>query len=454
MQLPNSFQKTVFQSRRETFLSRLDPPGIVILASRPKVFRNLDTPYPYRQESNFYYLTGLELPDSIAVMDATRNGKQFVLYIPRQNTRAQLYEGTLPTMEQIKTAFGADQVLFTDQFFSSIGRLVKKDCPIYYTFGIHRQLDEQILQLFHKRRSGGLWPILDPFPILAHMRLIKSEIDFQMGLQQAIAITIRAIKETLPKIGPGMFEYEVQALLEYHFRRQGSPRNGFDSIIASGPNCGILHYVENRRQLQKDDLLLIDCGAEFNYYTADITRTVPVSGHFLPAQRQIYQIVLQAQQLAIDHIQPGKTRKQVEQRVTDFLAQALLDLGLIRRKKDVKHYTIHGYTHWLGMDVHDVGGYVREGNPLHYQPGMVMTVEPGIYIREDVLERLRKAGNTAADLAAIEQRIGDFLNIGIRIEDDVRVTADGCEVLTRELPRTAEAIEALMRGKQIPQKQA
>ncbi|NOX38139.1 MAG: M24 family metallopeptidase [Calditrichaeota bacterium] len=447
MQVPNSFQKTVFQSRRETFLSRLDPPGVVILASRPKAIRNLDTPYPYRQDSNFYYLTGLELPDSIAVMDAESSRKRFILYIPRQNTRARLYEGPLPDPEQIKATFGADQVLYTDQFSSSIGRFVKKDRPIYYTFGIHRQLDEQILQLFHQRRSGGLWPILDPFPILARMRLIKSEVDFQMGFQKAIDITIRAIKETLPAIRPGMFEYEVQALIEYHFRRQGSPRNGFDSIIASGPNCGILHYVENHRQLQEGDLLLIDCGAEFHYYTADITRTVPVSGTFQPAQRQIYDIVLQAQQLAIDHIQPGKTRKQVEQVVNDFMAQALLDLGLIRRKKDYKHYTIHGYTHWLGMDVHDVGGYAQDGRPLRYQPGMVMTVEPGIYIREDVLERLRKAGNTAGDLAAIERRIGDFLNIGVRIEDDVRVTRDGCEVLTDDLPRTADAIEALMRGK-------
>ena len=446
MRIPNAYEKSVFQSRREAFLNRLEPNGIAILPSAPRVYRNLDIPYPYRQDNNFYYLTGLEHPDTIAVMDAASSRKRFILFLPRQKPRDDLYEGKLLDRRKAQEAFGADEVLYTDQFPTRIMRIVKKDRPIYYTFGIHPMLDQRIYRLFVHRRSGGLWPILDPAPIIAEMRLIKTEADFRMGFQQALDITITAVNQTLPTIRPGLFEYQIQATLEYHFRRQGSPRTGFSSIVASGPNSCILHYTQNRRRLQQGEVLLLDCGAEFGYYTADVTRTVPISGRFNPQQLRIYNIVLQAHQTAIRQIRPGVTRKQVDNTLNDFLADALLELGLIRRKKDYKHYTIHGYMHWLGLDVHDVGGYTRNGKSIAFQPGMVLTIEPGVYIREDVLERLKKAGNTPADLEKIAPRVREFLHIGIRVEDDLIVTRDGCRVLTEGIPREAEEIEALMQS--------
>ncbi len=437
---------TLFASRREAFLQHIDPDGVVILPGNSLVLRNLDTPYPFRQQSDFYYLTGYDEPNAVAVLVPGSRRYRFVLFVHRPTEREILYDGRTPDRQLIRQQYGASAVYFTDQFETVIQRIVHRDRPIYYPFGLQPRWDDVMQKLFVHRRSGGLWPIIDPLPIIHQMRRIKSPADLQAGLIQAIAITAEGLQAGIQATRPGRWEYQIQAEIEAVFLKQGAQRVAFQSIVASGPNTGILHYVQNRRQMQAGELLLMDCGAEYQYYCGDLTRTVPVSGTFSPPQREIYAIVLQALKTGIAACRPGATRKSVTREMDAVIQEGLKQLGLIERDRDFKLYTIHGYIHWLGMDVHDVGGYTAQGEDIPFEPGMVMTVEPGIYVREDVLQRMHKARVPEDQRTRIAKKIQNYLNIGIRIEDNIVITEDGNRVLSASLPREMDDIEALMNG--------
>ena len=435
----------LFAQRREAFFRKIDRDAVVILPGNSLVCRNLDTPYPFRQQSDFYYLTGYDAPDAVAVFVPNNRRYRFVLFVHRPTEREILYDGRAVDTKALQQQYGATAVYFTDQMGKLLPRIVKWDRPIYYPFGHHPKWDEFIVNQFVTKRSGGQWPIMDPLPIIHELRRIKTAADFSAGLQEAIAITGEGLLAGIRAVQPGKWEYQIQAEIEYMFRQRGAQREAFQSIIASGPNAGILHYVRNNRQLQAGDLVLMDCGAEVNYYCGDLTRTVPVSGRFTPEQRQIYELVLRAQQTGIAHMKPGVTRKAVTEAIDNVLQEGLKELGLIEREADFKIFTIHGYIHWLGMDVHDVGGYTRRGVDIPFQPGMVMTIEPGVYVREDALQRLRKKGVPAEQLERIAKKIKKYLNIGVRIEDNIVITEDGNRNLSAEIPKTVEDIESLMR---------
>jgi Xaa-Pro aminopeptidase len=320
---------------------------------------------------------------------------------------------------------------------------------IYYTFGINPDIDSKMKMLVVQKRAGGNWPIVDPAPIVAEMRLIKDELDWKLGFRKAIEISADAHIEAIKCIKPGMFEYEIQAVFEYVYRKNGSPRNGYGCIIGSGFNSCVLHYHDNNRKTQDGEMILMDCGTEYGYYTADITRTVPVNGKFSEEQRQIYQLVLDAQNAGIAAVKPGILKGEIDVAIENVFGNGLLNLGFIKEKKDFPLFTIHKYAHWLGLDVHDVGAYEINGESRVLEPGMVFTVEPGIYVRPDVIFRMKKAGNSDEDITKIEPKLQKYYNIGVRLEDDILVTETGYKNLSVKVPREIVELEELMKKKGI-----
>ncbi len=242
-----------------------------------------------------------------------------------------------------------------------------------------------------------------------------------------------------------MYEYEVQAVFEYTYRRNGSQRNGYPCIIGSGPNSCTLHYDENTRQMKDGDMVLMDCGAEYGYYSADITRTVPVNGKFTREQKQIYQLVLDAQNAAIHLVRPGTIKSTLDSAMNEVLGNGLVRLNFIKHKNDFTIFTLHGFSHWLGMEVHDVGRTVVDGKSRALVPGMVFTLEPGIYVRPDVFNKMKDLNYTDDEIDQRKATIQRYMDIGVRIEDDVVVTENGCKNLSEAAPRDIDAIEALMR---------
>lgn len=441
---PSPELQAVFHQRREALMARLGPGALAVFPSRPVHLRNLDVEYPYRQESNLYYLTGFEEPDAIAVLRPFDARYRFVLFVARQSPRSRFYEGDYAGLEGARRFFGADTAFYFDQFKDQLGWVMQGERTLYYTFGINPEVDRIIAGQLVERRSRSNYPIVDPQPLVAELRLIKNEGDWKAGFQKAIDISVAAHIEAIRAIHPGMGENEVQAIFQYVYRKNGSPRDAYPPIIGSGPNSCILHYGKNNRVMQAGEVVLMDCAAEYGYYAADITRTVPVNGRFSEAQKTIYNLVLKAQEAAIQAVRPGLVKARLDTLIEDVLSNGLLELGFIRRKEDFSVYTLHKYAHWLGLDVHDVGGYTRNGRSIVLQPGMVFTVEPGIYVRPDVIDRLRARGYSEEALQEIARRIEPYLNIGVRIEDDVLVTDNGHRVLTAGVPRTVEAIEQLM----------
>jgi Xaa-Pro aminopeptidase len=290
------------------------------------------------------------------------------------------------------------------------------------------------MEVVRQKARAGIYPpaeIVDASSIISEMRLVKKP-DEMESFQKAVDITAHAHTEAMKGVAPGMYEYEIQAILEYNFRKHGSPRNGYPSICGSGPNSCILHYTENRRQMQNGDLLLVDAGTEFDYYSADITRTYPVNGKFTPQQRDVYEVVLHAQLTAIAAARAGVSFMQVHEISRDTLTEGMISLGLLSgslgenlENQNYQKYFMHRTGHWLGLDVHDVGKYKKDDSWRVLQPGMVMTVEPGLYISGDDEHEA-------------------FRNIGIRIEDDVLITENGPRVLSAACPKRVADLETIL----------
>jgi Xaa-Pro aminopeptidase len=397
------------QRRRAALLEAIGS-GVAVI--RAADLRDLETEYlqdsDYRENNDFFYLTGLEAPGSYLVLSGANGTGEAVLYMPPRDPRSEVWTGPkLGPGEEAAALTGIPTVLSMERIRPQLDRLIEGADRVFTRIG-------------NGPVCGGrspCAPALDELgtaavdaeaiaPLTAGLRLVK-DADEIRRLRKAIDITAEAQREAMRSIEPGMFEYEIEAVIEYTFRRRGAERVGFPSIVGSGPNSVTLHYDKNRRRTEPGDLMVIDIGAEYGYYTADVTRTIPVSGTFTARQRAIYELVLGAQQAAIDAVRPGVMIAELTRIARDWIDE---HSGTLCGGQSCNRYFLHGLSHWLGMDVHDVGDYAR---PL--EPGMVLTIEPGIYIASE--------------------------NLGVRIEDDILVTAAGHEILSSTAPRAVEEVE-------------
>lgn len=432
----------MFEARRKAFMEHMGGKGVAIFRSAPEFERSGDSlEIAYRQDSNFYYLTGFEEPGSICVLAPEHPEHQFILFVPPRDPAAETWTGRRAGPDGAVSKYNADAAYNLDQLNEKLPEYIKGVQSLYYSSGKPFSFDEEMLRLLRRFRRAGFAPrqVVDPMPILSEMRVRKSPEELDI-MRKAADISAQAYKEVLKALKPGMYEYEVQAILSYVYQKNGSPRHGYAPIVGSGLNATILHYEKNDRQMQDGEVVLIDSGCEYQYYSADITRTYPINGKFSPAQRAIYKIVLQALNGAVEMTKPGITLTDIHNYTVEVITAGLVDLGIL--KGDVKQliedkayrpFYMHSAGHWLGIDVHDKGPYKRTGlweEDPKLEPGMVFTIEPGIYINE---------GAEGVD--------PQYWNIGVRIEDDVIVTEQGYENITSAAPKSLEDIEALMHSR-------
>ncbi len=425
-----------FNSRRRRLMESL-PGGPVVLAAGHDSARNNDVDHEYRQPSSFWYLTGFDEPDAVAVL---RPGSHtpYTLFVRPYDPTFEIWVGHRAGVRGAVGPLGANAAYPLERLDAQLPKLLADSETIYYALGSDERLDGIISGLVKRRRSlaqrgaKSIRRIEDPTPQIDLMRQTKTGAEIAL-LQHAIDITAQGFDAAMRTAAPGVYEYEVQAALERPFRQLGSPRNGYPSIVAGGANACILHYVRNRDALGPDDLLLIDAGAEYGYYTADVTRTWPVSGKFTPPQRAIYDVVLNSQRQAIAAVKPGAGFDDVHRVAAKALVAGLIDLGIMQGNADdilndsaYRDYYMHATSHWLGLDVHDCGPYRDDRGQVRLRPGMVLTVEPGLYF-----------GPQARQSPEI------YRGIGVRIEDDVLVTEDGCRVLSAGIPKEPEELEAI-----------
>ena len=431
----------VFANRRQQFMRHMQAGSIAIFAAAPVRVRNGDVEYEYRQDSDFYYLTGFDEPESLCLLMPGHAKYEYVLFVRQRDKEKETWTGRRAGVEGAIQEYGAEMAHPIGKLDEILPEFLQNVSALYYQLNKNRELDSKILAMIdfvRQRYRSGIYPpslLVDSSRILEQMRVIKSQEEIQT-LQKAAEISANAHKAAMEAVRPGLYEYEIQATLEYVFRAGGSTRNGYPSIVGSGPNACILHYTRNNRMMQNDDLLLIDAGAEFDYYTADITRTYPVNGKFSSEQRAVYEVVLNAQKKAIYVARPGVNIAQVHAIAVEALTEGMIDLGLLKgnlkenlENQNYTKYYLHRTSHWLGMDVHDTGVYKTGDQWRMLEPGMVLTIEPGIYVGAEDESRFR--------------------NIGIRIEDDILVTEDEPVVLSAACPKEAGELESLIGSKAI-----
>ena len=412
--------------------------SIAIVPTSPVRPRNRDVEFPFRPDSNFYYLTGFDEPEAVAALVPGREEGEFVMFCRERDPVAEQWHGARLGLEGVREQHGADDTYTIDALDNVLPGLLEDKPRLYYAMGHYGEFDRRMLAwIAHvragARRSGGLEEVVMLDHLVHEMRLFKSKAEID-AMSKAAQVSAAAHERAMRICRPGMAEYRIEAELLHEFARGGCRAPAYPSIVAGGANACTLHYTRNSDKLRKGDLLLIDAGAEYECYASDITRTFPVNGKFSRAQRDVYSLVLAAQAAAIDTAAPGRTFEDVHMAAVRVLVEGLLALGALKgRAKRViddgkyKRFYMHRTGHWLGMDVHDVGSYRIGDEPRALEPGMVMTVEPGLYIAPD-------------DEKAPKRLRG----IGIRIEDDVLVTQSGCEVLTAAAPKSIEEIESIV----------
>lgn len=428
----------LFAQRRRSLMDQMEPGSIAIVASAPEAVRNRDVEYPYRQDSDFYYLTGFHEPEAVAVLVPEHEEGEYLLFNRERDKKLETWTGRRIGQEDAVSDWGVDVAYSIHDLDEEIVKLLLNRKRVYFTLGQSAEFDahftDWLNQVRAKARSGAIVPreIVALDHLIHEMRLIKSEPEIEI-MRQAADISATAHILAMQQCKPGKYEYQIESVLQHQFLNHGG-HWAYPSIVAGGNNACVLHYIENRSELRDGDLLLIDAGAEIDYYAADITRTFPVNGVFSEPQRLLYQLVLDAQKAAIAKIAPGRGWDEYHQAAVKVLTQGLVELGLLSgdvdeliKEEHYKAFYMHRTGHWLGMDVHDVGDYKVAGEWRTLQPGMVLTVEPGLYI--------------AGDTENVDPK---WLGIGIRIEDDVLVTEKGCEVLTAKVPKEIAEIEALM----------
>lgn len=440
---PSADLKRLARERREQFMQRI-PGGAAVFPSAPATIRNGDVEHAYRQDSDLYFLTGFEEPSSVAVLIPDHPEHRFVLFVQPKDPEREVWTGKRAGEEGARSDYGAEKAFTIDKLSEELPKLLGKADRIYYRFGVDSAFDQRITGLMHwfqrvRQRDGwGPKAVIDPADILHVMRVVKNPEDLGL-LRRAVDISAEGHLAAMRALKPGMYEYEIEAVLRYVFLKQGSHRTGYQPIVASGANATVLHYTANNRRIEAGDLVLIDSGAEFGYYTGDITRTLPAGGKFTDEQRALYRLVLRAQTEAIAAVRPGAAFIDPHNRAVRVLTEGLIALGLIEcdveraiREETYKKFYMHRTSHWLGMDVHDVGPYKVADEWRKLEPGMVLTVEPGLYV-----------GSDAADAHP------EYRGIGIRIEDDVLVTEDGCEILSVAVPKSVEEIESEVIGQRV-----
>lgn len=428
-----------FAKRRQRLMDMMGEGTIAIVPTAPVRPRNRDVDFPYRPDSSFYYLTGFDEPEAVAVLAPGREQGEFVMFCRESDPTAEQWHGARLGLEGVCARHGADDAFPIGDIDDILPGLLEGRTRVYYAMGHFQEFDKRMLAWVAQVRSGRRGSDRGPgeFVMLDHlvheMRLLKSKAEVG-AISKAVEVSVAAHERAMRVCRPGMWEYQIEAELLHEFTRAGCRSAAYPSIVAGGTNACTLHYTSNTDRLRDHDLLLIDAGAEHDFYASDITRTFPVNGRFSRAQREVYSVVLAAQEAAIDAVAPGRTVDDVHMAAVRALVEGLIDLGALKgqvkrniEKDKYKRFYMHRTGHWLGMDVHDVGDYRIDDQSRVLEPGMVMTVEPGLYIApgdEKAPKRLR--------------------GIGVRIEDDVLVTKSGREVLTAAAPKSVDDVESIV----------
>ena len=433
--------KSEYARRRQTLMARMEPNSIAILPAAPMYIRNRDVEHVYRQDSDFQYLSGFPEPEAVIALIPGREHGEYVLFCRERDPERELWDGLRAGQDGAIAHYGADDAFPIGDIDDILPGLIEGRERVYYAIGTNETFDHQLMEwikmIRSKARQGAQPP--SEFVALDHllhdMRLYKSANEVKV-MRHAAEISARAHVNAMRASRAGLREYHLEAELDYEFRKGGAKMPAYGSIVAAGKNACILHYRENDAALEDGDLVLIDAGCEIDCYASDITRTFPVNGKFSHEQKAIYELVLAANEEAFKHIAPGKHWNEAHEATVRVITAGLVELGLLEGDVEAliaaeahKAFYMHRAGHWLGLDVHDVGDYKIGGEWRVLEPGMAMTVEPGIYIAADNQDVARK-----------------WRGIGVRIEDDVVVTKTGCEILTSGVPKAVAEIEALMAG--------
>lgn len=429
----------LYKARRQYLVSQMQK-GIAVIPTAPERLRNRDAYYPYRFDSYFYYLTGFREPEGVLVVvaETSQSESKHILFCRDKDETREIWDGFRYGPEVAKETFGFDEAYSISRLDEMMSDILANQPILYYALGQDTVWDTRVTgwinQVREQVRKGVSVPskICDSRSLLDEMRVIKSTEEIEV-MKNAALISIEAHRRAMQLTHPGKHEYEIEAELLYIFRHRGAQAPAYTPIVAGGANACILHYIENNAELKDGDLLLIDAGCELDGYAADITRTFPVNGKFSPVQKDVYELVLSAQNAAIAAVKPGNTWDDPHQAALKVLVQGFIDLGLCQgsvdaviESEDYKRFYMHRTGHWLGLDVHDAGDYKQHCSWRLLKPGMALTVEPGCYIRP------------------AENVPSHFWNIGIRIEDDVVVTETGHDILTIAAPKSVAEIEELM----------
>ena len=429
----------MFAKRRERLLAALEADSAAILLGAGRVRRSNDTDYPFRQDSDFHYLTGFDHPNAAAVL-RRGGGERYTLFVEPRDRTAEIWTGSRPGTEGATRDYGADAAFPCHELPKRLPDLLRGARKIYHVLGRDPGIDALLVDCAERARQRGregqLPPeaIADPRALIHEMRLVKDPEEIAI-LRRAAAISCEAHAAAARAAQPGAREYELEAALHYAFRRRGAWGAAYDSIVAAGVNATVLHYCRNDQPLEPGQSVLVDAGCELEGYASDVTRVYPVGGRFAGPVRDVYEVVLAAQRAALAACGPGRTLDDVHQAALRPLVEGMLALGLLRGDVEgalgerlYRRYYMHRTSHWMGLDVHDVGAYWRAGAPRPLEAGMVYTVEPGLYVAAD---------DTAAPPA--------YRGVGVRIEDDVVITPEGYENLTAGIPKDVEAVEAWTR---------
>jgi Xaa-Pro aminopeptidase len=431
-----------YRQRREQLMAKIGN-GTAIFGSAPMATMHNDVEYVYRQESDFYYLTGFNEPHAVAVIAPHHDEHKFILFVQPKERDKEIWTGYRVGVDAAKEKYGADEAYLISELDEKLPQYLEKGDKIYYHMGRDEQLNgkvithwQRLLRSYGKRGTGPV-AIEDPFLTLHPLRQVKSPAELDL-MREAARIAALAHARAREIAKPGVKESEIEAEIEYIFRKNGAMGVAYPSIVASGSNACILHYIDNNSTLQDGDLLLIDAGCSVGYYNSDVTRTFPVNGKFTTEQKIIYELVLDAQMASIEQVKPGTTWKDFHHTSVQIITEGLVQLELLAGDVDTlieegkyKNFYMHGTGHWLGLDVHDAGIYMHGAETWYqFQPGNIITVEPGIYISPDI------------EPAEGQPSIDDcWKGIGVRIEDDVLITATGHEVLTAAIPKFVEDLE-------------
>lgn len=430
-----------FVQRRRTLMDSIGEGAVALFPSASMVKRNSDVDFPFRQNSDFYYLTGFDEPEALLLLRPKHLGGEVILFCQPRDPEMEIWNGYRTGPERAPEMLRVDLAYSIESLDEMLPELIAGATQLYYSIGEKPEFDQQVCgwlnRLKAKARTGVVAPhqLIQIGHLLHEQRLIKSEAEQQM-MRTAGQISAEGHLAAMKYCKPGQYEYQLEAVIQHHFTLSGCRLPAYSSIVGGGKNACVLHYTENSDQLKEGDLVLIDAGCEYGYYAGDITRTFPVSGRFSDAQAELYQLVLDVQKACIEKVAPGVLWNEVHDLSVKLITEGLVRLGILEGEVSFliesgayRAYYMHRVGHWLGMDVHDVGNYKISDQWRPLQPGMVMTVEPGIYI--------------APDAVGVDAR---WRGIGIRIEDDVLVTEQGCEVLTAAVPTEIKEIEQWMAG--------